>query len=165
MRRLAADVALNQFNAGTVSLHYGHHRHSSADRRSGVSAHHPAKPAGRGRDAHRGARRRLGRLAPLIVMLKLLRYHPRIWIGVALGLGVFLSLPAAGRSSRACSWPGMAASPRSSSLLWVWMRGLTAQQICSRYIEEDESAPGDPRGGRRSRRSSASSPSSSRSRP
>jgi uncharacterized membrane protein len=26
-------------------------------------------------------------------------------------------------------------------LLFWWMRGLTAQQICSRYIEEDESAP------------------------
>ncbi|MGA2397803.1 MAG: DUF1345 domain-containing protein [Steroidobacteraceae bacterium] len=26
-------------------------------------------------------------------------------------------------------------------LLWIWMGGLTAQQMCSRYIEEDPSAP------------------------
>jgi len=25
--------------------------------------------------------------------------------------------------------------------IFIWMRGLTAQQICSRYIEEDETAP------------------------
>jgi uncharacterized membrane protein len=69
------------------------------------------------------------------------RYHPRIWIGAFLGVGVFLSLPGA--------WPLVTrvlvawdcGVTSFLTLLWTWMRGLTAQQICSRYIEEDASGP------------------------
>jgi uncharacterized membrane protein len=74
-------------------------------------------------------------------MLNLFRYHPRIWIGVALGLSVFFSLPGGwSLATRVLvAWDGGVTS--FLVLLWTWMSGLTAQQICSRYIEEDASAP------------------------
>jgi uncharacterized membrane protein len=74
-------------------------------------------------------------------MLDLFRYHPRIWVGLALGLGVFFSLPA-GWSFATRVLVGWDCGVTSFLiLLWTWMSGLTAQQICSRYIEEDASAP------------------------
>jgi uncharacterized membrane protein len=74
-------------------------------------------------------------------MLDLFRNHPRIWIGVALGLGVFFSLPSGWPfvTRMLVAWDGGVTS--FLILLWIWMSGLTAQQICSRYIEEDASAP------------------------
>jgi uncharacterized membrane protein len=74
-------------------------------------------------------------------MFNAFRYHPRIWIGVALGLGVFFSLPAGWSFATRVlvAWDGGVTS--FLALLWIWMGRLTAQQICSRYIEEDASAP------------------------
>jgi uncharacterized membrane protein len=74
-------------------------------------------------------------------MQGLLRNHTRIWIGVALGVGVFLALPTGWLlvTRVLVAWDCGVTS--FLALLWVWMRGLTAQQICSRYIEEDESGP------------------------
>src|SRR5271156_598227 len=74
-------------------------------------------------------------------MQSLLRNHPRIWIGVALGIGVFFSLPTGWLlvTRVLVAWDCGVSS--FLALLWVWMSRLTAQQICSRYIEEDESGP------------------------
>jgi uncharacterized membrane protein len=74
-------------------------------------------------------------------MIKLFRYHLRIWIGLGAGVLVYYLLPPA--------WPlisrVLVAWDSGVTLFLVvifwWMRGLTAQQICSRYIEEDASAP------------------------
>lgn len=73
-------------------------------------------------------------------MLHLLRYHPRIWIGTALGVSVFFLLPAGWSfvTRLLVAWDCGVTS--FLILLWTWMSGLTAQQICSRYIEEDASA-------------------------
>jgi uncharacterized membrane protein len=74
-------------------------------------------------------------------MQGLLRNHLRFWIGVAIGVGVFLSLPGGWSliTRVLVAWDCGVSS--FLALLWVWMSGLTAQQICSRYVEEDESAP------------------------
>jgi uncharacterized membrane protein len=74
-------------------------------------------------------------------MLNMFRYHPRIWIGAALGLSVFFLLPSSWSlvTRVLVAWDGGVTS--FLVLLWIWMGGLTAQQICSRYIEEDASAP------------------------
>lgn len=74
-------------------------------------------------------------------MLKLFRYHPRLWIGVALGLAAFFSVPAGWSITTRVLVAWDCGVSSFLVLLWLWMRGLTAQQICSRYIEEDESAP------------------------
>jgi uncharacterized membrane protein len=74
-------------------------------------------------------------------MQGLLRNHPRIWIGAALGVGVFFSLPTGWLlvTRVLVAWDCGVTS--FLVLLWVWMSRLTAQQICSRYIEEDASGP------------------------
>jgi uncharacterized membrane protein len=74
-------------------------------------------------------------------MINLFRYHLRIWIGFGAGVLVYSLLPP--------SWPlisrVLVAWDCGVTLflvvIFLWMRGLTAQQICSRYIEEDASAP------------------------
>jgi uncharacterized membrane protein len=74
-------------------------------------------------------------------MFKLVRYHPRLWIGVGLGLAVFWLLPSDWSllTRTLVGWDcGVSAF---LALVFVWMVGVTSQQICSRYIEEDESAP------------------------
>jgi uncharacterized membrane protein len=74
-------------------------------------------------------------------MNKLVREHPRLWISVAAGGAVFFFLPQlwSPLSRVLVCWNcGVALF---LVLIYVWMTRLTAQQICSRYIEEDESAP------------------------
>jgi len=74
-------------------------------------------------------------------MNKLIRYHPRIWIALTLGSVIFFFLPAHWSliSRVLVSWNcGVAVF---LVLIYLWMRSLTAVQICSRYIEEDSSAP------------------------
>src|ERR1700689_2121663 len=74
-------------------------------------------------------------------MIKLFRYHPRIWIGFAAGVLVYCLLPPAWSliSRVLVAWD--CGVTLFLALVYVWMVGLSAQQICSRYIEEDESAP------------------------
>jgi uncharacterized membrane protein len=74
-------------------------------------------------------------------MIKVFRYHPRIWIGFAAGVLVYCSLPPAWSliSRVLVAWDS--GVTLFLVLVYVWMVGLSAQQICSRYIEEDESAP------------------------
>ncbi len=74
-------------------------------------------------------------------MIKLFRYHARIWIGFAAGVLVYCLLPPAWPliSRVLVAWD--AGVTLFLALVYLWMRSLTAQQICSRYIEEDASAP------------------------
>ena len=74
-------------------------------------------------------------------MRSLLRNHSRFFISVVVGVGVFLCLPAAWSlvTRVLVAWDCGVTS--FLALLWIWMSGLTAEEICSRYIEEDESAP------------------------
>ena len=74
-------------------------------------------------------------------MNKMISYHPRFWMSVLAGAALFLALPA-GLSviSRALiAWNGGVSL--FLVLMFVWMQRLTAEQICSRFVEEDESAP------------------------
>jgi uncharacterized membrane protein len=74
-------------------------------------------------------------------MNKLIFEHPRLWISAAAGGAVFFFLPGSWSVlSRvlACWNCGVALF---LGLIAVWMTRLTAEQICSKYIEEDESAP------------------------
>jgi uncharacterized membrane protein len=73
-------------------------------------------------------------------MNHLFRDHPRLWISTAAGCAIFFLLPAHWSTlSRVlvCWNCGVALF---LALIYAWMRRLTAEQICSRYIEEDESA-------------------------
>jgi uncharacterized membrane protein len=73
--------------------------------------------------------------------MKLFRYHPRIWIAAALGFAVYFLLPPSWSliSRVLVGWDcGVSIF---LLLVGVWMTNLTAQQICSRYIEEDASGP------------------------
>jgi uncharacterized membrane protein len=74
-------------------------------------------------------------------MNKLLFYHPRLWASVAAGFCVYFLLPAhwSVLSRVLVCWNCGAAL--FLGLIYYWMTRLTAEQICSRYIEEDESAP------------------------
>jgi uncharacterized membrane protein len=72
---------------------------------------------------------------------KLFVNHPRLWISVVAGTALFFLLPH--------TWPTLSRVLVCWNggvvlflvLLFFWMRALTAAQICSKYIEEDESAP------------------------
>jgi uncharacterized membrane protein len=72
---------------------------------------------------------------------KLVSDHPRLWISVIVGCVIFFLLPAHWSTLTrvlACWNCGVSLF---LILIFVWMRRLTAEQICTRYIEEDESAP------------------------
>jgi uncharacterized membrane protein len=74
-------------------------------------------------------------------MSKLWAYHPRLWISVASGAAIFFFLPDRWSilSRVLVSWNfGVLLF---LGLIYFWMTRLTAEQICSRFIEEDESAP------------------------
>ena len=69
------------------------------------------------------------------------RYHARLWIAAALGLAPYAVLPHSWNilSRVLVCWNiGVLAF---LMLIFSWMRGMNAQQIRRRYIEEDESAP------------------------
>jgi uncharacterized membrane protein len=74
-------------------------------------------------------------------MNKLLRNHPRIWISAAAGTAVFFLFPihASTISRVLVSWN--CGVDLFLILIYIWMTNLSAEQICSRYIEEDETAP------------------------
>jgi uncharacterized membrane protein len=74
-------------------------------------------------------------------MQKLFSEHTRLWIATGLGLLTYFVLPGhwSTISRVLIAWNGGVAS--FMVMLYVWMTRLTAQQICTRFIEEDESAP------------------------
>jgi uncharacterized membrane protein len=74
-------------------------------------------------------------------MNKFVLYHPRLWISLVAGGVIFFFLPghwATLTRVLVCWNCGVALF---LGLIFVWMTRLTAEQICTRYIEEDESAP------------------------
>jgi uncharacterized membrane protein len=73
------------------------------------------------------------------VMNKLFRYHPRVWISFAFGTAIFFLLPHWSMITRilVCWNCGVILF---LGLMYSWMMGLSAERICTRYIEEDESA-------------------------
>jgi uncharacterized membrane protein len=74
-------------------------------------------------------------------MNKLVRYHPRLWIATAFGVAVFFLLPAGWATLTRVLVCWNAGVALFLVLLFSWMIGLSADQICSKYIEEDETAP------------------------
>jgi uncharacterized membrane protein len=76
-----------------------------------------------------------------IPMNKLLLYHPRIWISAAAGGAVFFLIPIhASTISRVLVGWNFGVD-LFLILIYLWMKSLDAKQICTRYIEEDETAP------------------------
>jgi uncharacterized membrane protein len=73
--------------------------------------------------------------------MNLVRYHPRLWISAAVGCGLFVLLPAQWSILSRVLVCWNCGAELFLGLLYFWMTRLTAEQICSRYIEEDESAP------------------------
>jgi uncharacterized membrane protein len=75
------------------------------------------------------------------MLLKFIRYHPRVWIAVMAGAGVFFCLPAQWALVIRILVCWNCGVTLFLCLIYVWMTRLSAQSICSRYIEEDASAP------------------------
>jgi uncharacterized membrane protein len=73
-------------------------------------------------------------------MKNLFRYHPRLWISGIAGSAVFVFLPQSlSLLTRVLvCWNGGVVL--FLALLFIWMRRQTAEQIRTRYAEEDESA-------------------------
>jgi uncharacterized membrane protein len=74
-------------------------------------------------------------------MKNLFLMHPRIWTSFLTGLALFFFLPSDWSIlSRVlvCWNTGVALF---LVLMFIWMTRLSAAQICTRYVEEDESAP------------------------
>jgi uncharacterized membrane protein len=74
-------------------------------------------------------------------MKNLILGHPRLWISFLLGGASFFLLPRDWSiSSRVLvCWNG--GTILFLGLIFFWMTHLTATEICTKYIEEDESAP------------------------
>jgi uncharacterized membrane protein len=74
-------------------------------------------------------------------MHNLFRYHPRVWISTGAGAAIFFILPPHWSmiSRILICWNGGVIL--FLSLIYSWMTRLSAERICSKYIEEDESAP------------------------
>jgi uncharacterized membrane protein len=74
-------------------------------------------------------------------MRKLFLGHPRLWISVAAGSALFFLLPEQWSilSRVLVCWNGGVIL--FLALVFNWMTRLSAAQICSKYIEEDASAP------------------------
>ena len=74
-------------------------------------------------------------------MKNLLFEHPRLWIAILIGSAAFFFLPQTWSllSRMLVCWNvGVVVF---IGLILHWMTRLTAAQICTKYIEEDESAP------------------------
>jgi uncharacterized membrane protein len=67
--------------------------------------------------------------------------HPRLWIAFLTGIAVFFLLPHEWSMLNRVlvSWNGGVIL--FLALIAFWMTHLSAEQICTKYIEEDESAP------------------------
>jgi uncharacterized membrane protein len=74
-------------------------------------------------------------------MRKFFFEHPRLWISVIAGTALFFFLPGQWSilSRVLVCWDGGVIL--FLVLIFIWMTRLTAVQICSKYIEEDASAP------------------------
>jgi uncharacterized membrane protein len=67
--------------------------------------------------------------------------HPRLWVSVMLGVALFWFLPQQWSILSRVLVCWNAGVVLFLILLFFWMTGLSADQICDKYIEEDESGP------------------------
>ena len=74
-------------------------------------------------------------------MNKLVSDHPRLWASVIVGCVIFFLLPAHWSALTRVLVCWNCGVSLFLALIFAWMRRLTAEQICTRYIEEDETAP------------------------
>ena len=74
-------------------------------------------------------------------MNKLVLYHPRLWISLACGCATFFLLPVQWSILSRVLVCWNCGVILFLALVYFWMTRLTAEQICSKYDEEDESAP------------------------
>jgi uncharacterized membrane protein len=67
--------------------------------------------------------------------------HPRLWIAITAGTAGYFFLPQGWSifNRVLVSWNGGVLL--FLALIFIWMSRQTAEQICTKYIEEDESAP------------------------
>lgn len=73
-------------------------------------------------------------------MRQLLKGHLRLWIALALGIASFFFLPALSTISRVLiSWD--IGVTLFLVMIYAWMRGMTAEQLHSHYMDEDPSGP------------------------
>jgi uncharacterized membrane protein len=73
-------------------------------------------------------------------MHNLIRYHPRFWISVIVGTAIFFCLPAPWSIISRILVCWNCGVGLLLGLIYSWMTRLSAERICSEYIEEDESA-------------------------
>lgn len=73
--------------------------------------------------------------------IKILHGHLRLWVALALGAAAFFFLPPSlSPATRALiAWD--AGVMLFLAMIFLWMHGLTAEQIRSRYVDEDPSGP------------------------
>lgn len=73
-------------------------------------------------------------------MNKLFRSHPRIWVSIIVGTAIFFALPPQWSliTRILVCWNGGVAL--FLGLIYTWFTRLSAERICSRYVEEDQSA-------------------------
>jgi uncharacterized membrane protein len=67
--------------------------------------------------------------------------HPRLWVSVIVGVALFWFLPQQWSILSRVLVCWNAGVALFLILLFFWMTGLSADQICDKYIEEDESGP------------------------
>jgi uncharacterized membrane protein len=74
-------------------------------------------------------------------MKNLILEHPRLWISFIVGLTLFFFLPQDWSilSRVLVCWNG--GTLLFLALIFYWMTHLTAAEICTKFVEEDESAP------------------------
>jgi uncharacterized membrane protein len=73
-------------------------------------------------------------------MNSLFRYHPRMWISIIAGTVIFFCLPRHFTLISRILIGWNSGVTLFLVLIYMWMTGLSAERIRSRYIEEDESA-------------------------
>ena len=66
--------------------------------------------------------------------------HPRLWISTIAGIIIFFLLPAEWSTISRVLVAWNFGVLLFLVVIWLWMTSLSAQQICSRFVEEDESA-------------------------
>jgi uncharacterized membrane protein len=72
---------------------------------------------------------------------KLVFFHPRLWISVGVGCVIYFLVPQQWSILTRVLVCWNCGVSLFLTLIFVWMTRLTAAQICTRYVEEDETAP------------------------
>lgn len=73
--------------------------------------------------------------------MRLFHRHLRIWIALAFGTATFFFLPGGWSFIGRLLTGWDVGVTLFLVMIYLWMRRLTAEQICSRYVEEDPSGP------------------------